>query len=135
MAANTAPIFSKQGKVQWGDISAVNIAKDGTGTVIPVFTAGVDGSLLKKLLINAKGTNVATVLRVWVNNGATNATAANNTLIGSYTIAATTVSEIAALLITEITFDIALPPLYVINITIGTAVAAGLHVAAVGGDY
>jgi len=135
MAANTSPIFSKAGKVQWGDISAANTAKDGTGTVVPIFTAGAEGGLLKKIVVNAKGTNVATVLRLWVNNTGSNAVAANNTLLGSYTIAATTLSEVAALLITEITLDIALPAGYVINATIGTTVAAGLHVVAIGGDY
>lgn len=135
MPANTAPIFSKAGKINWGDISAANTAKDGTGTVVPIFTAGADGSLLKKVSVNAKGTNVATVLRLWVNNGSTNATAANNTLLGSYTIAATTLSEVAALAILDITLDIALPAGYVINATIGTAVAAGLHVVGIGGDY
>jgi len=135
MAANTAPIFSKAGKVQWGTLVAANTAKDGTGTVVPIFTAGADGSLLKKVVLNAMGTNVATVLRLWVNNGSTNATAANNVLLGSYTIAATALSEVAALTITEITLDIALPAGYVINATIGTAVAAGLQISGQGGDY
>ncbi len=135
MAANTAPIFSKAGKTQWGTVAAANTAKDGTGTVVTVFTAGSEGSIIKKLLVNALGTNVATVLRVWLNNGLTNATAANNTLLGSYTIAATTLSEVAALVISDITLDIAIPAGYVINVTIGTTVAAGLHVAGIGGDY
>jgi hypothetical protein len=135
MAANTQPIWTKVGKTQWGTVTIANTAKDGTGTVVPVFTAGLEGSLVKKLLVNSLGTNVATALRVWLNNGSSNATPANNTLLGSYTIAATTLSEVAALLITEITLDIAIPAGYVINITIGTTVAAGLHVAAIGGDY
>lgn len=136
MAANTAPIYSKQGVCQWGTVATANTAKDGTGTVVTVFTAdATEGGFLKKLLVNAMGTNVATALRVWMNNGSTNATAANNTLLGSYTIAATTLSEVAALTITEIPLEIAIPPGYVINITIGTTVVAGLHVAALGGKY
>lgn len=135
MPANTAPIFSKVGKVNWGTLLAANTAKDGTGTVVPIFTAGVDGGLLKKVVVNSMGTNVATVLRLFINNGSTNATATNNTLIGSYTIAATTLSEVAALLISEITLDIALPAGYVVNAVIGTSVAAGLHVSGQGGDY
>lgn len=133
---NTTPIFSRVGDIQWGDISALNIAKDGTGTVVTVFTAAaLTGGYVQKLVVNAKGTNVATVLRVWINNGATNTTAANNTLIASKTIAATTLSESAELVLTEILLGIMLPPDYKINVTLGTAIAAGLHVVAIGGKY
>lgn len=136
MAANTSPIFTRLGDVQWGVIDTANTAKDGTGTVVTVFTAdATEGGFVTKLVVNAKGTNVATVLRVWLNNGATNATPANNTLIASRTIAATSISEIAELVINEILLGFALPAGYKINITIGTTVAAGLHVAAIGGKY
>jgi len=38
MAANTAPIFSIAGDVEWGPtaITTANTAKDGTGTVLTV---------------------------------------------------------------------------------------------------
>lgn len=136
MAANINPIFTRTADVQWSEVATANTAKDGTGTVATVFTAdATEGGYIKKLSVNAKGTNVATVLRIWLNNGATNATAANNTLLGSYTIAATTNSEVAALAITDITIEQAIPPGYKINATIGTTVAAGLHIVAYGGKY
>lgn len=135
MAANTNPIYSKEPNVSWGVIDTANTAKDGTGTVVTVFTAGTEGSRVERLKVRAKGTNVATVLRVWINNGSTNATAGNNTLFTEATIAATTLSETAALVDNEIILNLALPAGYKINITIGTSVAAGLHVTAVGGNY
>lgn len=135
MPANTSPIFSRVPVIAWADVSTANTAKDGTGTVAWVFTAGADGGRIDRIKIRAKGTNVATVLRVWINNGLTNATAANNTLFFELTIAATTVSEVAALADNEITMNLPLPPGYRIGVTLGTAVAAGLHVTGIGGSY
>lgn len=136
MAANTAPIFSRTAQVEWGTIDTANTAKDGTGTVVTVFTAdATEGGRVERLKVRAKGTNVATALRVWINNGSTNATPANNTLFTEATIAATTLSEVAALADNEIPMNLALPAGYKINITIGTTVAAGLHVTAIGGKY
>lgn len=129
------PIFPQTPKISWGNIATANTAKDGTGTVVTVFTAGANGSRLDTIKVRALGTNVATVLRIFINNGSTNATAGNNTLYHEVTIAATTLSEVAALADTEIALDLALPIGYKINITIGTTVAAGLQVAAVAGDY
>ena len=133
---NTKPIYSSVPIINWGTVAAANTAKDGTGTVVTVFTADAsNGGRVEKLKVRAAGTNVATVLRVFINNGSTNATPANNTLYTEATIAATTLSEVAALADTEIALNLALPAGYKINITIGTAVAAGLAVTGVGGKY
>jgi hypothetical protein len=138
MAANTTPIYSRTPDIQWGEVATANTARDGTGTVVTVFTAdATEGGRVEKIKVRSKGTNVTTVMRFWLNNGSTNATAANNTLIYEATIAATTLSEVAALADNDIRFPeaIALPPGYKINVTIGTTVAAGLHVCAIGGKY
>jgi len=135
MPANTAPIFTLVPNVGFGEVATANTAKDGTGTVVLVFTAGANGSYLQKARIKAKGSNVATSLRFFLNNGSTPTTAANNTLIGEITIAATTLSETAALAENEYIFDVPIPSGYRIYVTIGTTVAAGLHVQAYGGDY
>lgn len=134
---NTKPIYSRSPDIQWvQSITAANTAKDGTGTVNTVFTAdATNGGRVEKLKVRALGTNVATVLRVFINNGATNATASNNTLYTEATIAATTLTETAALADNEITLNLALPIGYKLNVTLGTAVAAGLSVTAVGGKY
>lgn len=132
---NTKPIYSAKPAIAWGVVATANTAKDGTGTVVAVFTAGASGGRIERLKVRAKGTNVATVLRAWINNGSTNATAGNNTLFVEQTIAATTLSEVAALADTEILLNLSLPAGYVINITIGTTVAAGLHVTGIGGQY
>lgn len=137
MVANTAPIFSKQAHASWvNGITAANTAKDGTGTVDTIFTAdATNGSFLQKLIIRPRGTNVATVIRVFINNGATNATASNNALIGEVTLPATTNTETAAIQGTEISFNLPIPAGYKINVTLGTAVAGGYTVTAFAGDY
>jgi hypothetical protein len=78
---------------------------------------------------------VATVIRIFVNNGATNATATNNSLYTEATIASTTLTEVAAQTDNVITMNISLPATYRVYATIGTTVAAALQVSAVGGDY
>jgi hypothetical protein len=81
------------------------------------------------------GTNVATVIRVWINNGSVTTTAANNALYLERTLGATTVSETAELADIILPLNISLPAGYRIYATFGTAVAAGFHLVAVGGDY
>ena len=137
MAINTSPIFSKKGDIQWSAtaLTAANTAKDGTGTVATVFTAGADGAYVQRLIARPLGTNVATVLRVFVNNGASNATVANNSLVAEMTLPATTLSEVASLPPFELALNFALPAGYKINCTIGTAVAAGFALTILGGSY
>ena len=144
MPANIQPIFPIAPKVSWGTVNTANTAKDGTGTVVTVFTAGANGSKIDQIKVRALGTNVATVMRFFINNGSPNTTAANNALTHEVTIPATTLSETAALSDNDITIakgsDIAvpipyLPAGYKVNVTLGTAVAAGLHVTVYGSDY
>ncbi len=137
MPANTAPIFSKAPQNEWAPIiTAANTAKDGTGTVSTVFTAdATNGSYLQKLIVRPLGTNVASVLRVFLNNGATNATAGNNIEIAEQLLTATTLSEVAALSGFEIPINLPLAAGYKINVTLGTAVAGGYAVSGHGGRY
>ena len=139
MAANTNPISPGKTATSWNgnNITAANTAKDGTGTVETIFTAdATNGSRVNRIHISHKGTNVATVMRFFINNGSTNATAANNVLAGEITIAANTNSEVAASIQYDYSINCALKPGYKINFTIGTAVASGHGVSCPdAGDY
>jgi hypothetical protein len=145
MPANFQPIFPLTPKTSWATLTTANTAKDGTGTVATVFTAGVNGARIDQIKVRALGTNVATVLRFFVNNGSANTTAANNSLVHEVTIPATTLSETAALVDNDITIvknttETAVPIPYLpagfkLNVVIGTAVAAGLAVTVHGADY
>lgn len=136
--ANQTPIYSRVGQINWGAaaITAANTAKDGTGTVTTVFTAdATDGGFVNKVVFRAAGTNVATVARLFINNGADQTVAGNNILHSERTLPATTLSETSELLNQEIILNLAMAPGYKLNVVLGTAVAAGYYVSAVGGKY
>ena len=144
MAANTIPIYSKAGQIEWTNaLKTANTAKDGTGTVATIFTAGANGARVDRIRIRALGTNVATVLRIFINNGGATSTPTNNVLYAEITVAATTASEVAALLTTNefpsaadtTAFPIVLPAGYKLTATVGTTIAAGLDVIAIGSSY
>ena len=138
MAANVQPIYTRVPDIQWATstVLAANTTKDLTsGTIYPVFTAGTEGSFIQRIRFRALGTNVVTVARVWINNGLTTATAANNTLWDEITLNATTVSEISALATQELPLNIGLPPGYILYVTLGTVVVSGFDVTVIGGDY
>jgi hypothetical protein len=141
MPANTSPIFSNLGAIQWAPaaLNTANTAKDGTGTVATVFVGNTSGNnagnFIQKLVARPLGTNVATVLRVFINNGLANTTAANNSLFAELTLPATTLSEVAAQPDFVLPLNFALPAGYKINCTLGTTVAAGYQLSIVGGQY
>src|SRR5262245_18119666 len=141
MAANIDPIYTRTPNAgnftgtSQGPLVTANTTKDLTsGTSYLIFTAGSDGAYVKALRIRPAGTNVATVVRVWINNGSTTGTASNNALFDEITVAATTNSEVAAIAGTEVPMNIPLPGGYRIYCTTGTTVTA-IFVVAIGGDY
>lgn len=136
MAANTAPIYTATPNLGTPlSIVTANTSKDLTaGTSYLLFTAGANGSYLKALRLRPAGTNVATVIRVWLNNGATTGTGSNNTLYDEVTIAATTNSETAAIAGTEVPFNIPIPAGWKVYVTTGTTVTS-IFGTVVGGDY
>lgn len=136
MAANTSPIFILTPTVQWSSSgTSANTNFDGTGTVATVFTASTNGSRIEKIKLKHLGTNVATVIRLFINNGSSNTTAANNSLYKEVTMAANTASQTAESTEVEIPVDLVLPASYKITCTTGTAIASGVQVTAVGGHY
>jgi hypothetical protein len=137
MPANTSPIFTIVPDIQWVDaITVANTTKDLTsGTIYLAFTGSTNGSFLQRIRFRTLGTNVASVARVWINNGLTTGTAANNTLWDEISLPATTVTEVASQSNYELPLNFALPPNYTIYLTLGTAVAAGWDAIVVGGDY
>jgi hypothetical protein len=139
MPGNVQPIYTRVPDIQWGTaaVTAANTTKDlTTGTSYLVFTAdATNGGFVQRIRFRPLGTNVITVARVWINNGSTTGTAANNTLWDEITLNSTTVSEIASLATQELPLNIGLPPGYTIYVTLGTGVAAGFDVTVIGGKY
>lgn len=147
MAQNTSPIFPLIPEVTWVSGTgatagtpglAANTTTDLTaGTIYgPIFTAdATDGSRLDFIKVRSLGTNVATVIRLWINNGAATTTATNNALYLERTLSSTTVSQTAEQPDIILPLNISLAAGYRVYATFGTAVAAGFHLTAVGGDY
>jgi hypothetical protein len=147
MAANTQPKFPATQNVSWATVAAADtslIAPTTAGVV--AFTAGANGSRIDAVKIRALGTNAATVMRFFVNDG-TGTTAADFALIYEVVLAATTVSQTAITGIETLILpanydgqgDGNLPPYLEagqkLYISIGTLVAAGYEVSVYGGDY
>jgi len=139
MPGNQAPIFSKVGDIQWanGTVATANTLKDGTGaSVVVAFTSdATNGGWVERIRFKAAGTNIATVARVWINNGNTITTGNNNILYDELTLPATTLSETAALPTYELPLNFALPPGYKIATCVATTVSAGYYVSVIGGKY
>jgi hypothetical protein len=147
MAQNTNPIFPLTPVNSWVSGAAANAATPGvtanttkdltSGTIYGALFTGkaVDGSRLDFIKVRALGTNIATVIRIWINNGSATGTAANNVLYLERTLSATTVSETAEQPDIILPLNISLPAGYRIYATFGTVVAAGFHLTAVGGEY
>lgn len=132
MSAN--PNFASVPNVGWAAITTANNVYDGTGTVATIFTAGTNGAYLGFARAKPKGTNVASVLRLFLNNGGSNATATNNVLIGELGLPATTAIATGPLIELAYPLGFAIPAGYKVLAVIGTTVAAGWDVACAGGD-
>lgn len=160
MPVTATPIFA-----QTPNVGALNVrlstamtnttAFDGTqaaGTAMAlVYTAGANGSRVDQITCRlastngaaASGTSSATVVRFWINNGAVNTTATNNTFFGEVAIPATAVTALGTTAL--ITYPLLLP-LGGLNLPASYRIYAGLTVAAggtniaiavdaIGGDY
>jgi hypothetical protein len=149
MPGNNDPIYSKVADIQWNNTSALittamtaaNVSGfNGTdANAVLLFTAdATNGGFVQK--VRAKccaitGTSAASVLRLFLNNGSTPGTAANNVLIGEVSLPATAYSIAAASPDIEYTLNMAIPPGYRIYGGLGTAVTTGWAVSVIGGKY
>lgn len=144
MAANIDPIYTRLGDVSNNSgtgmnqlVTAAAANYDGTSANNSlVFTAdATNGGFVQRLRFVAGGTNVATVARIFINNGSANTTATNNVMYGQVSLPATTATNTAATTEIDYPLNIALNPGFRIYIGLATAVAAGWVVTAVGGEY
>lgn len=67
-------------------VTTANTARDGTGTIATVFTAGSSGSRIDDIYITATGTVTAGVIRLFINDGT------NSRLLSEILVTATTPS-------------------------------------------
>lgn len=134
----TAPQFvTTPNKGTPGSLTAANTALDGTGATgrALIFTAGASGAVLPEIRFAHLGTNIATLCRVFRNNGSDPEVAGNNALIADIDIAANTVSSTASAIFPSLTTNLVLGAGERIYVTLATAVAAGIKITPInGGD-
>lgn len=145
MAGNTSPIFSRVGSISWAQVTGTDGSQDGTDADVQlVYTAdSTNGSFVHKITLQPRSASgsvsfPAGAARVYMNNGSTNGTAANNSLIKEISIPASTVNvaATAASVAYEIPLNIQLPPSYRLYVGYSSSVANGvLQVTAFGGNY
>lgn len=145
MAANNIPIFPATPKVSWGTVLTADATAsknhDGTTTnAVLLFTAGPNGSRVDEIKALPLGTNVVSTLRVFINNGSSNTTAANNALYSDSALPAITISETAGqneVIIRQPNDNrsLVLPVGYKLYATTGTTMTTGWNVVVQGGDF
>jgi len=115
MASNRRPYFVKEPLVSIsstgganfigpssssGIVNQANTAFDGTGslgtTLIEIATVPAEGAVLKQIVATHLGTNIATVVRIFINNGQSVASGSNNRLFNEFTMPANTASQTTA---------------------------------------
>jgi hypothetical protein len=137
MSLNTSPVFLLTPKAQWSSTgTAANTNLDGTGTTVTIFTANAtNGSRVDRVVLEPLGTNVATVVRIFLNNGSAPGTAANNSLVYEVAMPANALSQVANSLRVEVPLNLVMPAGYRLLTTIGTAISAGIQITSLGGDF
>jgi hypothetical protein len=136
MAQNRQPIWTKEPNLGTGNNTTMaptltTAAADVTGVNannLLVLTGSPDDTYVTGLRFKPLGTNVATVARIYLNNGATNTTAGNNELIGEVSLPATTASSVAATVEVPWYWGELLNTGWCLYVGLGTTVAAGWRV-------
>jgi hypothetical protein len=149
MAANTNPIFTLTPKMGWlkfrtgspttGYIisgSSATATDGSASTATLIATMGSDGGFVTRITAKAMGTNAVAVLRVFVNNGSTKATIANNSMIAELSLPATTQSASTWTTVLELPLMRQMPAGYMIYVDIsGSSLTEGWAVTCEWGDY
>lgn len=143
MVANFNPIFTLVPNVSTDATTGMattflTATGDYTGASanhVLVHTAGANGSYIRRLRFKAIGTNIATVARIYFNNGSTNATATNNSFYAEVPLPATTASNTTATAEIDYPMELGLDPSFKIYVGVATTVAAGWKCVAIAGEY
>lgn len=147
MPQNTAPIFTLTGQVSTDGATGMGktvLTATGDYTGISanhqlVFVSdATNGGMIKALQFKAIGTNIATVARIYLNNGSANTTATNNTFFDEIALPATTASNTAPTTTIQYVFPfqgLVLNPWFRVYVGVATTVASGWVVSPIGGEY
>lgn len=132
------PQYASTPKVGIAVISTANTARDGTGTLGTVFTAGASGSRIDAIEIQATGSTTAGMVRLFLSDGAAHRLFAEVPVVAITPSA--TVPAFSTLVQGNATGLVNITPLP-ISIPTGWSLRASTHnaesfnVIAIGGDY
>ena len=116
-------------------LTTANTTKTGTGDVGVIYQAKRP-TRVHRIIFRPLGANVATVARVFLNNGEDNDNPTNNSFFDDITLEATTLDETAAQAAEQLSYDdLILEENERLLVTLGTTVAAGWQVTALTEDY
>lgn len=141
---NIDVIYSRVGDVSANGtttmpVGMVTATADYTGVSanhVLVFTAdSTNGGFIQRLRFKATGTCVATVARIYLNNGSTNGTAANNVFYGECSLPAITATNTAATSEVDYPMNFAINASFRIYCGLATTVAASWIPCAIGGKF
>lgn len=129
MAAS--PIFIGSIRTEVATISAANTNRDGTGTIVTIFTAGGSGSAIFRIRCKASATTTAGMIRIFRHNGT------SNFLAREVPVTAITPSATVGTWESELIFNvnemIMLPANH--SIRVATHNAESFNIEIEGGDY
>jgi hypothetical protein len=144
MAVSNFPAFAQTPRVSGGKLLTANTARDGTGAnAVVIYMAGQNGARIDKIKVQPKGSNVATVLRLFANNGSDSSVGSNNFLVFEKTLPLSTAAENAEITgydLWDTGGQVKTPPIPHLPAggkliaTIGTTVASGIDITVFGGD-
>lgn len=64
------PQYAATPRCSIGQVSVANTARDGTGTITTIFSAGANGSRIDAIDLKATGTTTAGMIRLFIHDGA-----------------------------------------------------------------
>lgn len=126
------PIFSATPRLGFGAVSTANTNRDGTGTIVDIFTAGASGARVDEIVVQATGDPADSIVTLFIDQGS-GYKLFDEIDIGSPAAASTTV---AGYRLSEVYDNLVLEGGDKIGAAITVALTAGvINVWIHGGDY
>lgn len=122
------PAFAVTPRIGVVNVATANANRDGTGTVATLITGATNGTRIAEIVVHAKVTTTAGMVRVFLHNGTT------FFLFDEVAIAAATVSASVKATRVRVTYDNLVLPSTSWSVRVSTHNAESMDVTALGAD-
>ena len=122
------PAFAVTPRIGVVNVATANANRDGTGTVATLITGATNGTRIAEIVVHAKVTTTAGMVRVFLHNGTT------IFLFDEVAIAAATVSASVKATRVRVTYDNLVLPSTSWSVRVSTHNAESMDVTALGAD-